>query len=40
MATGRLYWGVHILFFTPITDDIRVICFRKANSREVKRYKY
>lgn len=29
---------LHILCFTPIEGGIRVISFRKANKREVKRY--
>lgn len=29
---------LHILVFTPTIDGIRVISFRKANKREVKRY--
>lgn len=29
---------LHILVFTPTADGIRVISFRKANKREVKRY--
>ena len=33
-TTARL----HILVFTPIKGGIRVISFRKANSREVKKY--
>lgn len=31
---GRL----HVVVFTEVPDGIRVISFRKANSREVKRY--
>lgn len=31
---------VHILVFTPIENGIRVISFRKANPREVKKYEY
>ncbi|MCW9733807.1 hypothetical protein L5B97_10105 [Avibacterium sp. 20-15] len=33
-TTARL----HILVFTPIKTGIRVISFRKANAREVKKY--
>lgn len=40
IATG--YVGtterLHILVFTPIKGGVRVISFRKANDREVKKY--
>ncbi len=29
---------LHVVCFTPIEGGIRVISFRKANSREVKKY--
>jgi uncharacterized protein len=29
---------LHVLCFTPATDGIRVISFRKANTREVRNY--
>jgi len=29
---------LHVLCFTPTDEGIRVISFRKANSREVKQY--
>jgi uncharacterized DUF497 family protein len=29
---------VHVLCFTPVEGGIRVISFRKANSREIKTY--
>lgn len=37
-ALGLLDNRVHSLVFTEITNGIRVISFRKANKREVKRY--
>ncbi len=38
VAVGYLCSRLHVLCFTPITGGMRVISFRKANSREVKRY--
>lgn len=38
VATGYIQQRLHILCFTPIQDGIRVISFRKANPREVKKY--
>lgn len=38
IAAGFLDDRLHILVFTPTADGIRVISFRKANQREVKRY--
>ena len=38
VATGYLDGRLHVLCFTPTGDGIRVISFRKANKREVKRY--
>ncbi len=38
VALGRLDGRVHVLCFCETEDGIRVISFRKANSREVKRY--
>ena len=38
IAIGMLGDRVHVLCFTEMTDGIRVISFRKANDREVKRY--
>jgi uncharacterized protein len=38
VALGLLGDRVHVLCFVETTDGIRVISFRKANSREVKRY--
>lgn len=38
VARGALRGRLHVLCFTETTDGIRVIGFRKANDREVKRY--
>ncbi|MGI9133090.1 MAG: BrnT family toxin [Rhodoferax sp.] len=38
VAVGMLDARLHVLCFTPLDDGIRVISFRKANSREIKRY--
>lgn len=38
VAIGYLEERLHVLCFTPIKGGVRVISFRKANSREVKRY--
>ena len=38
VALGLLGDRVHVLCFTETADGIRVISFRKANPREVKRY--
>ena len=37
-ALGSLHGRLHVLCFTETSDGIRVISFRKANDREVKRY--
>lgn len=37
-ALGLLAGRVHALVFAETTSGIRVISFRKANKREVKRY--
>lgn len=37
-AVGWLDGRLHALVFTRADDGIRVISFRKANKREVKRY--
>ena len=37
-ALGLLNGRVHALVFAETTNGIRVISFRKANKREVKRY--
>jgi len=38
VAVGFLDSRLHVICFTPISGGIRVISFRKANSREVNRY--
>jgi len=38
VALGLLDGRLHVLCFTEASDGIRVISFRKANSREVSRY--
>ncbi len=38
VAIGLLGDRVHVLCFAETDDGIRVISFRKANDREVKRY--
>ena len=38
VTVGLLGDRVHVLCFSETPDGIRVISFRKANSREVKRY--
>lgn len=38
VALGLFDGRVHSLVFAETSDGIRVISFRKANSREVKRY--
>ena len=38
VAIGRLNDRVHVLCFAETADGIRVISFRKANTREVSRY--
>ena len=38
MALGQLTGRLHVLCFTEAEDGIRVISFRKANTREVARY--
>lgn len=37
-ALGFLNGQLHALVFTETADGIRIISFRKANSREVKKY--
>ena len=37
-ALGKIVNRVHAIVYTRIDDGIRVISFRKANKREVKRY--
>lgn len=38
IAVGMLGDRLHVLCFAETVDGIRVISFRKANTREVKRY--
>ena len=38
VALGYLGTRLHVLCFTPTVSGVRIISFRKANSREVKRY--
>ena len=38
VAFGYLHDRLHVLCFTHVDDGVRVISFRKANSREVKMY--
>ena len=38
VAVGFLDERLHVLCFTPITEGIRIISFRKANRREMKSY--
>jgi len=38
IAIGMLGVRLHVLCFAETEDGIRVISFRKANAREVKRY--
>lgn len=37
-AIGDLDDGLHFLCFVQIPDGIRVVSFRKANTREAKKY--
>lgn len=38
LAIGYLDNRLHILCFSPMTDGIRIISFRKANFREAKKH--
>jgi uncharacterized DUF497 family protein len=38
VALSNLQGRLHVLCFTETADGIRVISFRKANDREIKRY--
>jgi uncharacterized protein len=38
IAIGYLEDRLHVVCFSPTTDGVRVISFRKANDREVRRY--
>jgi uncharacterized DUF497 family protein len=37
-ASGFIAGRLHVVCFTPVPGGIRVISFRKANDREVRRY--
>ncbi|MBV9862824.1 MAG: BrnT family toxin [Alphaproteobacteria bacterium] len=38
VALGRLDGRMHVLCFTETSSGIRVISFRRANAREMRRY--
>jgi uncharacterized DUF497 family protein len=38
VAVGLLDGRLHVLCFTPVAGGIRVISFRRANAREVRKY--
>ena len=38
VGVGYLDQRLHVICFTPLEDGVRVISFRKANEREIKRY--
>lgn len=38
VALGYLKQRLHVICFTEIEKGVRIISFRKANNREVKRY--
>ena len=38
IARGYLDERLHVLCFSPIKNGVRIISFRKANAREVKRH--
>lgn len=38
VALGLVGQRIHVVCFTPIDGGIRVISFRKANAREVRRH--
>ena len=38
VAVGYLDKRLHVLCYIPYPDGVRVISFRKANTREAKRY--
>lgn len=38
VAVGLLDGRLHVLCFTPVAGGIRVISFRKANSREIRHH--
>ena len=38
ITVGYLNERLHVICFTPIKEAVRIISFRKANKREVKKY--
>jgi uncharacterized DUF497 family protein len=38
VALGLLGNRVHVVCVTPVSDGLRIISFRKANDREVRKY--
>ena len=38
VALGFLEERLHVICFTPIEGGMRIISFRKANTREIRRY--
>jgi uncharacterized DUF497 family protein len=38
VGIGYIKDRLHVVCFTPIKGGVRIISFRKANSREVKKY--
>lgn len=38
VAMGYVGNRLHVICFTPIDEGVRIISFRKANLREVRRY--
>ena len=38
IGVGYLDERLHVICFTPVDDGVRIISFRKANAREIKRY--
>ena len=37
-ALGFIGARLHVVCFTPISEGLRIISFRKANKREIRRY--
>jgi len=38
VATGFFRGRLHVVCFTPIKDGARIISFRRANKREIRKY--
>lgn len=38
VATGFVGKRLHVVCFTPIDGGVRIISFRKANKREIRKY--